>query len=248
MGIFCFWRNREFTFSKRCGQTLYFSHSPSPLPLSQAFLRSPPDLSWSSVRGLQLQRKNRGLWTGYQSGDARDVLVSKSYYCTLVTVSSPDMKQRSLFVEHQTVWPVLGGLHSRRRWNTGLWVLRYNIHAADVSRENPSSKLSPWASDLVFLLWCMANARKVSYCFSYGVPMITLTSVDNPVILKMVQFSSQHCRMLEYPTEYPEKWCSAITGPKHSFSSQTCLQVAGEIMGFYQPESEFPGTNFEGNG
>ena len=43
----------------------YSSHSPPPLPLGLAFLRSRPDISRSSVRGLQLQRKNGGLWTNY---------------------------------------------------------------------------------------------------------------------------------------------------------------------------------------
>ena len=54
MGIFRFWRNGEFPFSKRCGQTLYFSRSP-PTSFPGSFIsRPPPPKAAGAVRWKSL--------------------------------------------------------------------------------------------------------------------------------------------------------------------------------------------------
>jgi len=63
MGIFCFWRNGEFTFSKDV-YSLSIYVSPHPYPVKSSVLHWRPDLLWFYLH-VQWLNKNRGLWTVY---------------------------------------------------------------------------------------------------------------------------------------------------------------------------------------
>ena len=85
--IFCFWRNRKFTFLQRCLQPLYFFQSPH-LPVKSSILHFYPLVQQSSKN----KRKKRGCCE--QSSMVDDVIETKS-------TSLRDTRNTSRFNSHR---------------------------------------------------------------------------------------------------------------------------------------------------